>query len=94
MKQKQEDSVDNFKARFVAKDFEQQSDIDQNETFSHIIKPATIHVLLSLAVHFDWPIHHLDISNAFLYDVIGEDVYMEQPQRFVDKSFLYYVCKL
>jgi len=48
--------IDMYKARLVAKGFDQQYEIDYFETFSSIIKPSTIRMVLSLAVIFNWPI--------------------------------------
>jgi histone deacetylase 1/2 len=49
--------IDMYKARLVAKGFDQQYEIDYFETFSPIIKPSTIRMVLSLAVIFNWPIN-------------------------------------
>jgi hypothetical protein len=59
-----------------------------------MIKPSTIWVILSLVVEFDRSIHKLDISNAFLHGYLGEEMFMEQPQGFVDKVYPHHVCKL
>jgi hypothetical protein len=48
--------VERFKVRLVAKGFDQLSGIDHTETFSPVIKPSTILVILVLSVHFDWEI--------------------------------------
>lgn len=55
-------------------------------------KQPTIHIFLCLALHFDWPIKQLDISNAFLHGHLEEEVYMLQPPSFVQNSTQ--VCKL
>ncbi|GKC30920.1 ribonuclease H-like domain-containing protein [Tanacetum coccineum] len=54
-----------YKASLVANGRNQQQGIDCDETFSPVVKPATIHTVLSLAVSRYWPIHQLDVKNAF-----------------------------
>lgn len=94
IKQKSNGSLDRYKVRLVAKRYEQQDGIDYTETFSPVIKPATIRVVLTLAVHHQWPICQLDVSNAFLHHQLNEEVFMEHPQGFVNNNFLDHVCKL
>lgn len=80
----------------MAKGFEQQSRVDYTETFSPVIKPTTIRLILALAMHFDWPIRQLDISMAyaFLHGSLNEKVYMEQPRGFVSSHHPTFVWKL
>jgi len=87
-------TVERFKARLVAKGFDQRSGIDYTETFSPVIKPSTIRVILTLVVDFDWGIRKLDVSNAFLQSTLVEEVYMELPQGFLDKLNPGFVCRL
>ena len=94
VKQTSTGEVDRFKARLVALGFAQEEGIDFTETFSPVIKPSTVRVLLTLSVQFDWEIRQLDVSNAFLHGILLEDVYMEQPKGFVNSDFPDYVCKL
>ncbi|GJX05812.1 putative RNA-directed DNA polymerase [Tanacetum coccineum] len=83
-----------YKARFVAKCFRQQPDIDFHETFSLVVKSKTIRVVLSLAVTNDWPLRQLDIQNAFLHGNLKEQVYMKQPPGFIDPQRPNHVCLL
>ncbi|GJV76739.1 ribonuclease H-like domain-containing protein [Tanacetum coccineum] len=64
----------------------QQQGIDCDETFSPVVKPATIRTVLSLVVSRQCPIHQLDVKNAFLYGHLTETVYMHQPPRFTDSA--------
>jgi hypothetical protein len=94
LKQKSDGSIDRYKARLVSKGFDQEEGMDFNETFSPVIKLATIRLVLALAVHFGWFIHQLDISNAFLHGFLEEEVFMEQPKGFEDAVFPDHVCHL
>ncbi|GJX77762.1 ribonuclease H-like domain-containing protein [Tanacetum coccineum] len=75
-------SLSRYKARLVTNSRSQQQRIDCDETFSPVVKPATIRTVLSLVVTRDWPIHQLDVKNAFLHGQLSEIVYMHQPPGF------------
>ena len=87
-------SIERYKARLVAKGFYQQEGIDFTETFSPVAKPTTMRIVLSLAIQLDWPIRQLDENNAFLNGELKEEVYMQQPQGFVDKKHPDFMCHL
>lgn len=82
LKRKVDGSIDRYKARLVAKGFHQQEGIDYGETYSPVIKPTTIRMVLSLAISCGWPIHQIDMQNAFLHGNISEEVFMTQPPGF------------
>ncbi|PKU73789.1 Retrovirus-related Pol polyprotein from transposon TNT 1-94 [Dendrobium catenatum] len=83
-----------YKARLVAKGFNQEYGLDYDETFSPVAKMMTIRILLSLAIHHEWPIRQLDVSNAFLHGSLNHTVYMKQPIGFVDTAHPDHVCQL
>ncbi|KAG7599937.1 Ribonuclease H-like superfamily [Arabidopsis suecica] len=83
-----------YKARLVANGKSQQLGIDCDETFSPVVKPASIRAVLHVAVARNWPLRQLDVKNAFLYGDLEETVYMHQPPGFVDKSKPDHVCLL
>ena len=60
--------------------------MDYDETFSPVVKPATVRTVLSLVLSRSWPVHQLDVKNAFLHDTLSETVYCSQPAGFVDSS--------
>jgi hypothetical protein len=68
-----------YKAHWVVRGFTQQAGVDYGETFSPVVKLATIRVVLSIATSHSWPIHQMDVKNAFLHGDLEETVYCKQP---------------
>ncbi|KAJ9548019.1 hypothetical protein OSB04_020562 [Centaurea solstitialis] len=86
--------LERYKARLVAQGFSQQPGLDFDDTFSPVVKPATIRTVLSISISRNWPIHQLDVKNAFLHGDLTETVYMRQPPGYVNSSFPDHVCRL
>ncbi|GJZ32392.1 ribonuclease H-like domain-containing protein [Tanacetum coccineum] len=65
-------TLSRYKARLVANGSSQQLDVNFDETLSLVVKPATIRTVLKLALSCKWPIHQLDVKNAFLNGDLSE----------------------
>jgi hypothetical protein len=94
LKWRADGSVDRYKAQLVARGFTQQEGIDYSKTFSVVIKPTTVRLVLTIAISNGWSLHQLDVHNAFLNGILQEEVYMDQPPGFVHSDFPTHVCHL
>ncbi|WVZ54477.1 hypothetical protein U9M48_005264 [Paspalum notatum var. saurae] len=74
--------------------FTQRPGVDYDETLSPMMKPATVRTVLSLALSCSWPVHQLDVKNAFLHGILTKTVYCSQPAGFVDPAHPEMVCRL
>src|SRR3954449_5119108 len=77
-------NVQTYKARLVAKGYTQTQGIDYEETFSPVAKIQSIRILLAIAAFHDYEIWQMDVKTAFLNGNIDEELYMMQPEGFVD----------
>ncbi|KAJ9544999.1 hypothetical protein OSB04_024706 [Centaurea solstitialis] len=82
------------KARLVAKGYSQQEGIDYAETFAPIARIEAIRIFLAYAAHKNIKVFQMDFKSAFLNGVFHEEVYIEQPEGFVDPDFPDHVCIL
>jgi hypothetical protein len=87
-------TLERYKARWVIRGFTQRPGIDFDETFSPVVKPAIVRTVLSLALSRQWPVHQLDVKNAFLHGILTETVYCSQPAGFEDSAHPGFVCRL
>ena len=94
VKQTPKGEVDIYKARLAAKGYSQTYGIDYDETFAPVIKMNMVRTLVSCAANKGWPLHQLDVKNAFLHGDLQEEVYMELLPDFGTPQTNGKVCKL
>ncbi|CAI7891329.1 unnamed protein product [Closterium sp. NIES-53] len=75
-----------FKARYVARGFNQRQGVDYFQTFSPTPKMTTLRVLLHIATQRDYELHSLDFSTAFLQGSLHEEIWLRRPPGFT-RSF-------
>ena len=93
IKENSDGCINKYKARLVTQGFNQKFGFDFHETFSPVVKPVTIRIILTLGLTSKWPLLQLDVNNAFLNGFLEEEVYMVQPPGF-ESSDRSLVCKL
>ncbi|KAJ8481928.1 hypothetical protein ONZ45_g15133 [Pleurotus djamor] len=85
-KRNEHGEVVRYKARYVAKGFQQVFGKDYHDTTSPTARPESIRSLLHMAAANDWDIQQIDVKTAFLYGQLPEDeqIYIEQIKDFDD----------
>ncbi|GKE60928.1 retrotransposon protein, putative, ty1-copia subclass, partial [Tanacetum coccineum] len=82
-----DEAVHTYKAHMVAKGFTQTPGIDYEETFSPVADIRAIRILIAKTAFYDYEIWQMDVKTVFLNGYLNEEVYMEQPEGFVNQKF-------
>ncbi|GKD90956.1 retrovirus-related pol polyprotein from transposon TNT 1-94, partial [Tanacetum coccineum] len=72
------------KARLVARGYRQEDGIDFEESFAPVARLDAIQIFLSYAAHMNMIVYQMDVKTTFLNDIMREEVYVSQPDGFVD----------
>ncbi|GJU66606.1 retrovirus-related pol polyprotein from transposon TNT 1-94 [Tanacetum coccineum] len=82
------------KARLVARGYRQEEGIDFEESFAPVARLDAIRIFLAYAAHMNMIVYQMDVKTTFLNGILREEVYVSQPDGFVDQDNLNHVYKL
>nr|GFB32212.1 integrase, catalytic region, zinc finger, CCHC-type, peptidase aspartic, catalytic [Tanacetum cinerariifolium] len=83
-KRDEENTVIQNKSRLVAKVYAQKEGVDFEESFALVARLEDVRLFIAYAAHKSFTVYQMDVKTAFLYGPIKEEVYMNQPDDFVD----------
>ena len=86
--------VEKYKARLVARGFMQSEGIDYTETFSPTVRNESIRMMLAAAASEGMHMEQMDVTTAFLYATLEEEVYLEIPEGMFDEDMSGKVLRL
>ncbi|GKA52714.1 retrovirus-related pol polyprotein from transposon TNT 1-94 [Tanacetum coccineum] len=82
------------KAQLVARGYRQEEGIDFEESFAPVARLEAIRIFLAFAAHMNMVVYQMDVKTAFLNGNLREEVYVSQPNGFMDKDKPNHVYKL
>ncbi|GJY80987.1 retrovirus-related pol polyprotein from transposon TNT 1-94 [Tanacetum coccineum] len=82
------------KARLVARGYRQEEGIDFEESFAPVARLEAIRIFIAYAAHKNMIVYQMDVKTAFLNGILREEVYVSQPDGFVDQDNPNHVYKL
>ena len=94
VKTREIDIAPRYKADIVVKGFQQKKGVNFDEIFALVVKMTSIRTVLSIIASMDLEIEQLDVKTTFLHGELDEEIYMQQPEGFVEKGKENLVCWL
>nr|GEZ24826.1 hypothetical protein [Tanacetum cinerariifolium] len=93
-KHDEENTVIRNKTRLVVRGYRQEEGIDFEESFALVARMEAIRIFLAYTAHKGFKVYQMYVKTAFLYGSLKEDVYMCQPEGFIDADYPSHVYKL
>jgi hypothetical protein len=94
VKKDEHGAIIRHKARLVAKGYAQREGIDYTEVFAPVARLEAVRLLLAMAAHEGWAVHHMDVKTAFLNGDLQEEVFVQQAPGFAQPGEEHKVYKL
>ncbi|GJY18097.1 retrovirus-related pol polyprotein from transposon TNT 1-94 [Tanacetum coccineum] len=82
------------KARLVTRGYHQEEGIDFEESFAPVARQEAIRIFIAYATYMNMIIYQMDVKTTFLNGILQEEVYVNQPDRFIDQDNPNHVYKL
>ncbi|GKE18106.1 retrovirus-related pol polyprotein from transposon TNT 1-94 [Tanacetum coccineum] len=82
------------KAHLVARGYRQAERIDFEESFALVARLDAIRIFLAYAAHMNMIVYQMDVKTTFLNDILREEIYVSQPDGFMDQDNPNHVYKL
>nr|GEZ56426.1 hypothetical protein [Tanacetum cinerariifolium] len=80
----EENTVIRNKSRLVAKGYAQKEGVDFEESFAHVVRLEAVRLFITYAAHKSFTVYQMDVKTTFLFGPLKEEVYVNQPDGFVD----------
>nr|GEV88180.1 hypothetical protein [Tanacetum cinerariifolium] len=93
-KHEEEQTVTRNKSRLVVRGYRQEEGINFEESFASVARMEAIRIFLAYALHKSFSVFQMDVKTVFLHTSLQEDVYVCQPEGFIDADYPSHVYKL
>jgi hypothetical protein len=94
VKRDEQGAIAKHEARLVVKGYAQRREIEYDEVFAPVARLDTVRLLIALAAHKGWEMHHMDVKFTFLNGELQEELFMEQPAGFIKEGSEHKVLRL